>query len=243
MDPTSASPAPSIDLNADLGEGEGQAGLDQDLRLLAQISSANLACGLHAGEPAWLLRLCKAASDHGVRVGAQVSYPDREGFGRRDMELPADAITAIVLYQLGALAALGPVTYVKPHGALYNRVVWDAAQAAAVVEAVQRFNPRLPLLCLPGSQLLQQAASVGLPVIAEGFADRAYTAEGRLQPRTEAGAVITDTAAAAQQALRLASTGKVRSICVHSDTPNAGAILPAVRTALTDAGFSIRPFT
>lgn len=231
-----------IDLNADLGEGSGADGYAHDLRLLALITSANLACGFHAGEPAWLARLCGTAAGHGVKVGAQVSYPDREGFGRRDMDLPADEITAIVLYQLGALAALGRVTYVKPHGALYNRVVWDPEQAAAVVAAVRRHDPVLPLMCLPGSQLLRQAEAAGIPVIAEGFADRRYTEDGRLRPRSEPGAVITDATVAADHAVSLATSGSVRSICVHGDNPNALAIAGAVRTALTDAGFTIGAF-
>lgn len=242
MQSATNNPTPTIDLNADLGESQGQAGLDHDMRLLELISSANLACGFHAGEPLWLRRLCKSATDRGVCIGAQVSYPDREGFGRRDMDLPADELCAIVLYQLGALSALSPIAYLKPHGALYNRVVWDAAQAAAVVEAARLFNPGLPLLCLPNSQLLKQAQASGLPVITEGFADRAYTADGRLQPRSEPGAVITDADSAAQQALQLASSGDVRSICVHSDTPNAVAVLAAVRASLMAAGFTLRPF-
>src|SRR4051812_18330090 len=178
----------TIDLNCDLGESYGAwtlGGTDADAELLSVVTSANVACGFHAGDPRTLQRTVAAAAEAGVVVGAQVSYPDLVGFGRRAMDVAHDDLVADVLYQMGALEAFcrvagSRVAYVKPHGALYNRVVDDQAQAAAVVEAVHRYDAGLPVLTLPGSALSRAAAAVGLPVVGEGFADRAYTANGRL---------------------------------------------------------------
>src|SRR5689334_12745561 len=162
----------AIDLNADLAEG-----VTDDEGLLEVISSANVACGFHAGDAATMRRVCASAARRGVRIGAQVSYNDREHFGRRDLDVPSDQLAADVLYQIGALAAFGEVVYVKPHGALYNRVVHDERQARAVVDAVMAWRVRLPLMGLPGAKVLDLARAAGLPVIEEGFADRAYTPE------------------------------------------------------------------
>src|ERR1700710_581455 len=188
----------TIDLNCDLGESYGAWTLgdtDADDALLRVVTSANVACGFHAGDPTTLHRTVDAAAQAGVVIGAQVSYPDLVGFGRRAMDVAHDDLVADVLYQVGALEAFcrvagTRVAYVKPHGALYNRVADDATQAAAVAEAVSRSDPSLPVLTLPGSALANAAAEAGLTVIGEGFADRAYTAEGRLASRREPGSVL-----------------------------------------------------
>ena len=226
-----------IDLNADLAEG-----VTDDDGLLAVVSSANVACGFHAGDAATMRRVCKEAARRGVRVGAQVSYNDREGFGRRDMEVPDDQLAADVLYQIGALAAFGEVVYVKPHGALYNRVVHDERQARAVVAAVKAWREPLPLMGLPGARVLALAREAGLVTIEEGFADRAYTPEGRLVPRSQPGAVIHDPDEAARRAVELARSGKIRSLCVHGDTPGAVTMAKRVRAELEAAGIRIAPF-
>jgi UPF0271 protein len=232
-----------IDLNADLAEGNGLDSVALDLALLDSITSANVACGFHAGSPALMRAVCAAARERGVRIGAQVSYADREGFGRRDMNLDPATLAADVLYQIGALDAFGEVAYVKPHGALYNRVVWDAEQATAVLQAVQEYDERLPVLCLPGSMLLRLAHEMGLRTVEEGFADRAYGADGRLLPRTQPGAVLTDATDVTRQALALAAAGRVRSLCVHGDTPDAANLARQVRAALFNAGHVLQAFT
>ena len=226
-----------IDLNADLGEG-----VTDDAGLLEVVSSANVACGFHAGDARTMRAVCAEAARRGVRIGAQVSYPDREGFGRRDMDVAPDALAADVLYQIGALAAFGEVAYVKPHGALYNKMVHDEPQARAVVAAVTAWRAPLPLMGLPGSRVLALAREAGLPTIEEGFADRAYTPEGRLVPRSQPGAVIHDPDEAARRAVELARAGRVRSLCVHGDTPGAVTMARRVRAALEAAGLAIRPF-
>ena len=210
-----------------------------DLRLLEIITSANVACGFHAGGPERMQAVCAAAARHNVRVGAQVSYRDREGFGRRDMNVPASTLLADVREQIDALRTYAEVRYVKPHGALYNRVVWDSDQAQAVIAAVQASNSKLPVMGLPGSTLLALARETGLPEIEEGFTDRRYTEDGKLVPRSEAGAVITDPDGVVQQALELARAGRVRSLCVHGDTPGAVELAGRVRAALEDAGFTL----
>jgi UPF0271 protein len=227
----------TIDLNADLGEG-----VTDDDGLLEVVSSANVACGFHAGDAATMRRVCEGAARLGVRVGAQVSYRDRKGFGRRDMEVAPEVLTADVLEQIGALAAFGEVVYVKPHGALYNRVVHDELQARAVVAAVKAWRESLPLMGLPGSRVLALAREAGLATITEGFADRAYTPEGRLVPRSQPGAVITDPVDAARRAVALARSGTVRSLCVHGDTPGAVAMARRVRAGLEAAGLRIEAF-
>jgi UPF0271 protein len=257
----SSDPTRGIDLNCDLGESYGPwtlGGTDGDAELLTVVTSANVACGFHAGDPRTLQRTVDAAAQAGVVVGAQVSYPDLVGFGRRAMDLAPEDLGADVLYQIGALEAFcrvvgTRVAYVKPHGALYNRVVDDPGQAAAVADAVCRYDPGMPVLTLPGSAFAQAAAEVGLPVVGEGFADRAYSAQGRLVSRREAGSVISDPAAVTARAVRMAGgsvealTGEeiavdLGSICVHSDTPGAAALAHAVRGALESAGYRISPF-
>jgi 5-oxoprolinase (ATP-hydrolysing) subunit A len=248
-----------MDLNSDLGEGYGRWTLGDDAAMLQVVTSANVACGFHAGDPATIDRTVRAAVELGVAVGAQVSYPDLVGFGRREIDLPPGDLTADVLYQLGALeafarAAGSRVRYVKPHGALYNRIARDPVQAAAVVEAVRRYDPDLPLLTLPGSAAMAAAAGAGIPAVAEGFADRAYTGEGRLVSRREPGAVLHDPGRVAARALRMATEGRVetvdggevavevRSLCVHGDTPGAVELARAVRAALEEAGVALEAF-
>ena len=235
-----------VDLNADLGEGFGAWRLGDDLALLEVVTSANVACGFHAGDPRTIERTVTAAAERGVTIGAQVSYPDLVGFGRRRMDVEPADLAADVIYQLGALDGFARVAgtrvaYVKPHGALYNRIVDDERQAHAVVDAVLRYDPTLPLLTLPGGAADAVATARGLPVVGEGFADRAYE-DDRLVPRDRAGAVLTDPGAAAAQAVSLAQERRVRSICVHSDTPGAAELLRAVRAELEAAGHPVRAF-
>jgi UPF0271 protein len=248
-----------VDLNSDLGEGYGRWALGDDDALLEVVTSANVACGFHAGDPATIDRTVRTAVERGVRIGAQVSYPDLAGFGRREMDVAPGDLTADVLYQLGALeafarAAGSRVRYVKPHGALYNRIARDPVQAAAVVEAVRRYDPALPLLTLPGSAAMDAARAAGIPVVGEGFADRAYTAEGRLVSRREPGAVLHDPQRVAARAVRMATEHRVesvdgsqvevdvRSLCVHGDTPGAVDLARRVRAALEEAGVTLEPF-
>ncbi len=226
-----------IDLNADVAESP------DDLALLDVVTSANVCCGAYAGSEELMLDACERAAERGVVVGAQVGYPDREGFGRRPQEPTDDELVATLREQLDLLAevadAVGArVAYVKPHGALYNTVVHDERQAAAVVDAVAPYG--LPLLGLPGAASLRLAAADGLQVVTEGFADRAYTPDGLLVPRSEPGAVLTDAASVADQALRLAP--QVDSLCVHGDSPGALDLARAVRAALVDAGHEVVPF-
>ncbi|EST19203.1 LamB/YcsF family protein [Streptomyces roseochromogenus] len=248
-----------IDLNADLGEGFGRWTLTDDDALLSAVTSANVACGFHAGDPSVMRRVCDLAAARGVRIGAQVSYRDLAGFGRRAMDVPADELAAETAYQIGALrvfaqAAGAEVAYVKPHGALYNRTVHDAEQAAAVVEGVELAGGALPVLGLPGSRLLAAAEEAGLTAVPEAFADRAYTPAGTLVPRREPGSVVTDEDAVVRRALAFAVDGAVeagdgttvpvaaRSLCVHGDTPGAARIAVRVREALTAAGVEVGAF-
>ncbi|MDX3413286.1 LamB/YcsF family protein [Streptomyces sp. MD20-1-1] len=248
-----------IDLNADLGEGFGRWTLTDDEALLSVITSANVACGFHAGDPSVMRRVCDLAAERGVRIGAQVSYRDLAGFGRRAMDVPADELAAELAYQIGALrvfaeAAGAEVAYVKPHGALYNRTVHDAEQAAAVVAGVRLAGGSLPVLGLPGSQLLAAAEDAGLTAVPEAFADRSYTAEGTLVSRREANAVVTDEDAVVRRALAFGVDGAIeavdgttvavaaRSLCVHGDTPGAARIAARVREALEKAGVEVGAF-
>lgn len=235
-----------VDLNADVGESFGRWELGDDAALMPLITSANVACGFHAGDPLTLRRTCELAVGHGVRIGAQVGYRDLAGFGRRFIDVPVDALAADVLYQLGALDAIaraagGAVTYLKPHGALYHAVNTHPAQAEAVIAAVVEFGG-LPVLGLAGSPFLSAVAAAGLEAVGEGFADRAYLPDGGLVPRSEPGAVLVDPVAVGEQATRLAGRGEARSLCLHGDSPGAVESAAAVRAALADAGIGIAPF-
>ena len=248
-----------IDLNADLGEGFGVWRLGDDDAMLGIVSSANVACGFHAGDPTGLLRVCRSAAERGVRIGAQVSYRDLAGFGRRFIDVAAEDLIADVVYQIGALQAIAgasgsSVSYVKPHGALYNTIVTNGEQAAAVAEAVHVVDATLPVLGMAGSAFFEEATRLGLPTVAEAFADRAYRPDGRLVSRREPGAVLDDPAAIAERVVTMVSSGQttavdgtqiavsVESICVHGDSPGAVEIATAVRDRLEAAGIDIKAF-
>lgn len=234
-----------IDLNADLGEGFGAWRLGDDEAMLDVVTSANLACGFHAGDPATLHRTCRAAAARGIRIGAQVGYRDLAGFGRRFIDIAADDLYADVVYQIGALDALArtvgsSVTYVKPHGALYNTIVHHEVQADAVARAVRDANAAFPVLTLPRSAFGDRARELGLRVVTEAFADRAYREDGTLVPRGEPGAVLHDPAAVAARIPALSKTAE--SICVHGDSPDAVTIARTVRAALTANAIELAPF-
>jgi UPF0271 protein len=237
-----------VDLNADLGEGFGAWRLGDDEALLDIVTSANVACGFHAGDPSTMRRVCAAAAERGVAIGAQVGYRDLAGFGRRRIDYDPDELRDDLLYQIGALDAFARlagsrVSYVKPHGALYNTAVRDEGQAGAVVAAVAAFDRSLPVLGLPGSALLRLADGAGLRPVEEGFADRRYRPDGTLAPRTEPGALLTGAEEVVAQALRLATgTGRVASLCLHGDTPGAVTLAGAVRAALEAEGVRLAPF-
>ena len=248
-----------IDLNADLGESFGRWRLGDDEAMLDVVTSANVACGFHAGDPTTLKRTCAEAAARGVVIGAQVGYRDLAGFGRRYMDVAPEDLEADVLYQLGALDAMarvggGRVRYVKPHGALYNTVVTDERQAEAVVAAVADYDRTLAVLGLPGSMLLAHARGLGLRTVPEAFADRAYTSAGHLVDRRREGAVLTDAGRIAERAIEMVTTGSVttaegttvavnaESLCVHGDTAGAVQIAGAVRAALTAAGVRVEAF-
>ncbi|MEV4753856.1 5-oxoprolinase subunit PxpA [Micromonospora sp. NPDC049559] len=248
-----------MDLNADLGEGFGVWRLGDDEALLDAITSANVACGFHAGDPPTMRRVCAAAAGRGVAVGAQVGYRDLAGFGRRRIEYAFAELRDEILYQIGALEVFcrlagTSVRYVKPHGALYNAAAVHEPEAAAVVAAVAEYDRRLPVLCLPGSVLAQLATGAGLRVVGEGFADRGYQPNGTLVPRTGPGALVTGVDEVTARAVRMATDRSVvavdgtevpcpvDSICLHGDTPGAVEHARAVRAALERAGVPLAPF-
>ncbi|MGY8525582.1 LamB/YcsF family protein [Paracidovorax citrulli] len=248
-----------IDLNSDLGESFGAWTMGNDAAMLDIVSSANVACGFHAGDPVGILRTLEAAQARGVAVGAHISYPDLQGFGRRNMDVASADLIADAIYQIGALSGLAAaagttVRYVKPHGALYNTIAHDERQARDVIAAIRRINPDLALVALAGSPLVTWAREAGLRVIAEAFADRAYTPQGTLVSRREKGAVLHDAEQVAQRMLRLVREGVVeaidgslarveaQSICVHGDSAGALEMARAVRDALERDGVTVRAF-
>lgn len=247
-----------VDLNCDLGESFGRYSLGEDEAMLRVVTSANIACGLHAGDPLVMARTVQLAAQNGVAVGAHPGYPDLLGFGRREMALSPDELETCILYQIGALAGFAraagvPLVHVKPHGALYSTVARDAKLAEAVARAVLAFDPLLVVVALPGSVMEQAARALGLHVAREGFADRAYRADGMLAPRSEPGAVIHDPARAAERAVRMVTRGQVETteghvvalrvdtLCIHGDTPGAARIAAQLRAALKAAGVTIAP--
>lgn len=249
-----------IDLNADLGESYGVWRLGDDEAMLDIITSANVACGFHAGDAATLASTCRAAAARGVRIGAQVSYRDLAGFGRRFIDVQPEDLTAEVIYQIGALQALAKaagsaVSYVKPHGALYNAIVTHRDQAQAVAAAVHAVDPGLPVLGLADSAFFSAAREVGLRTVPEAFADRAYRPDGQLVSRRERNAVLQDVATISDRVASMVMAGRVdavdgstipievQSVCVHGDSPGAVQIARAVRDRLVDEGVEIRPFT
>ncbi|QHK20916.1 5-oxoprolinase subunit PxpA [Pseudarthrobacter psychrotolerans] len=249
----------TIDLNSDVGESFGRWSLGDDLAMFGSVSSANVACGFHAGDPSVIRRTCREAAAAGVAIGAHVGYRDLAGFGRRFMDISPTELADDVVYQIGALQALAAVEgarvrYVKPHGGLYNAIVTHTAQAQAVVDAVKSIDPNLPILGLPGSEVLRLAEAAGLRAVTEAFADRAYNPDGTLVSRSQPGAVLEDPEQVAEHVLRMATESAVRaidgsiltiraeSICVHGDSPGAVAMATAVKSALGDAGVSIGSF-
>jgi UPF0271 protein len=249
----------TLDLNSDLGESFGRWELGDDEAMLALVTSANVACGFHAGDPTTLRRTCVGAVEHGVVVGAQVGYRDLAGFGRRFIDVAPNELADDVVYQIGALDGMcrvagTAVRYVKPHGALYNAIVHHEEQAAAVVAAVRDYSAELPVLGLPGSAFLRAAEKAGLRTVREFFVDRGYTPSGTLVPRREPGAVLHDPDEVTARVLRLLDEGVVTAIdgsdvaveaesaCVHGDSPGAVEMAQAVRDGLARAGVSVRAF-
>lgn len=250
----------TVDLNADLGESFGMWQLGDDEAMLDLVTSANVACGFHAGDPALLLRTCRAAAERGVRIGAQVSYPDLAGFGRRFIDAEPEDLKADVIYQIGALQAIAhaagsAVSYVKPHGALYNTIITHHDQARAVAEAVHAVDPNLPVLGLSGSVFFAEAKELGLRTVPEAFADRAYRSDGQLLSRRERNAVLQDIMEIADRVSSMVLSGRVaaadgstipitvESVCVHGDSPDAVQIAVAVRERLTADGVELKAFT
>ena len=250
----------AIDVNCDLGESYGVWTLGDDAAMLGIVTSANVACGFHAGDPSVLRAACRLAVQNSVAIGAQVSFPDLLGFGRRHLDMDVEELRDAVLYQLGALDAFAQVAgseiaYVKPHGALYHAATGQRSVARAIVAAAAEYDPSLAVLGLPGSELLAEAEEAGLEPVPEAFADRAYRPDGGLVSRREAGSVITDADEVAERAVRIATDGEIvasdgsivrvraRSICVHSDTPGAVGLARAVRAALDAAGVGVYRFT
>ena len=248
-----------IDLNSDVGESFGSWDMGDDAAIMPSVSSANVACGFHAGDPSGIAATCRAAVAAGVSIGAHVGYRDLAGFGRRFLDCSPTELADDVLYQIGALEALAgaagaTVRYVKPHGALYNTIVHHEEHAQAVIDGIAAFGTDLPVLLLPGSIALEKAAAAGLRGVAEAFADRGYTPDGTLVSRREPGAVLHDEAEVAARMVRLATEGVItavdgsdvrveaESICVHGDTPGAVSMAAAVRRALDDAGVTIASF-
>lgn len=249
-----------IDLNSDLGESFGPWPMGDDAAMLDIVTSANIACGFHAGDPAGILSTLRAAAERGVNVGAHIGYRDLAGFGRRNMDVATVDLTAEAIYQIGALQGLAQaagtrVTYVKPHGALYNTMAQDARQAGAVIDAILAVDPALALMALAGAPVVAQARDAALTVICEAFADRAYAPDGQLVARTRPGAVIHDPAAISARMVRLVRDGVItatdgtditvdaQSICVHGDNPAAVAIARQLRDDLTAAGVQLTPFS
>jgi UPF0271 protein len=249
----------SMDLNSDVGESFGRWSLGDDTAMFKSVSSANVACGFHAGDPTVIRRTCREAVVAGVVVGAHVGYRDLAGFGRRFVDMDPNELADDVVYQIGALQALAAtegarVRYVKPHGGLYNAIVSNTAQARAVVDAVKSVDPGLPILGLPGSEVLRLAEAAGLRAVSEAFADRAYNPDGTLVSRSLPGAVLHDPAEVTEHVLRMATDSAIRavdgsilkinadSICVHGDSPGAVAMAVAVKAALSGAGITIKAF-
>jgi 5-oxoprolinase (ATP-hydrolysing) subunit A len=237
---------PQVALTTDIGEGYGRWSLGDDAALLGLVTGANVACGFHAGDPGIMRTTCASAVVRGVAIGAQVSYRDLHGFGRRYVAYERRELTDDLLYQIGALEAFarvagGRVGFIRAHGALYNVAATDAGHAGAIVDAVQEYDASLPVLCLPDTEMSRAAEAAGLRVLREGFVDRGYTPEGLLIPRSEPGAMITDPQGAATRALTMVVEGGVDALVVHSDTEGAVAIATATREALESSGIDLVP--
>ncbi len=247
-----------VDLNCDMGESFGRYTLGDDAALLEVVTSANVACGFHAGDPEVMQRTVACAVRNGVAVGAHPGYPDLQGFGRRDLSMTSSALEAGLIYQIGALAAFvqaegTTLSHVKPHGALYNAAARDASIAKTIVRAIYALDPNLVIVTQPGTPLALSAREIGLRVALEGFADRAYQPDGTLRSRSEPEAVLHEPDLIAARAVRMVTERKVEAyngeeiplaidtLCVHGDTPGAATIARAVREALTEAGIEVRP--
>ena len=248
-----------MDINSDLGESFGAWRMGDDATMLDIVTSANVACGFHAGDPAGILQTLRNAAQRGVAVGAHVGYPDLVGFGRRNMDPSSAELVADVVYQIGALQGLAQaagtaVRYVKPHGALYNTIAHDERQAQDVISAILAIDPQLTLMALAGSPLIAWARERGLTVVAEAFADRAYNDDGSLVSRRLPGAVLHDADQVAERMLQLVHTGELPtvsgkpvklqadSICVHGDSPGAVEMARRLRARFDQAGVALRPF-
>lgn len=248
-----------MDLNCDLGESYSAWTMGDDTAMLGVVSSANIACGFHGGDPAVMLKTVRHAASRNVTIGAHVSYPDRAGFGRRDMDLTSEELTSDVIYQLGALmgmarAAGTQVRYVKPHGALYNHIAHNQRQGLAVIQAIKLVDPSLVLMGLAGTPVLELARAEGLAVMPEIFADRGYTPQGLLVSRRDPGAVLHDADQAAQRMLNFVRTGRLAandgtelriaagSICVHGDSQGAVAMAQAIRRLFEAEGICVKAF-
>lgn len=248
-----------VDLNSDLGESFGSWKMGNDAQILPIVSSANIACGFHAGDPLGILKTLKQAVALDVTIGAHVAYPDLVGFGRRNMDLSREELIADVLYQISALDGLAKVAgskvkYVKPHGALYNTIAKDAVQAEAVIAAIQMYNPELVLVALAGSNLVEQARQAGLKVVSEAFADRAYNSDGSLVSRRLEGAVLHDSQFVAKRVVSMLQNGGVESIdgvftpiqadsiCLHGDTAGALEMAAEIKAELIKNNIRIRAF-
>ena len=248
----------TIDLNADVGESVGSWPMGDDEHLIPLVSSVNIACGFHAGDPLTIERTIRLAIDAEAAIGAHPGYPDLVGFGRRDLDMAPDELEAALIYQIAAVAGLAraagaELRHVKPHGALYNRAAQDERLAGSIARAIRRFSPELILVGLAGSRLVEAGKAAGLTVAAEAFPDRAYEPDGLLRSRQLPGAVLTDSAAIAARAVEMARNGTVTAtdgtvvplradtLCLHGDTPGAAEHARAVRDALEATGVTIAP--
>lgn len=248
--------ATRIDLNCDMGESFGIHKLGIDEQVIKYVSSANIACGFHAGDPVWMRRTVRLAEEHGVAIGAHPSYPDLAGFGRRHMDLTPEEARCDIVYQVGALQAFTrakALQHVKPHGAMYNMAVKDKALAKAICQAVLEVDPNMIVVVLAGSPWVEIAQQMGLRVARETFADRAFNPDGTLVSRSMAGAVIHDPEAVVERSIRMVTEGKVTaingkeidihadSLCLHGDNPEAVEIARQLRSGLASAGVQIVP--
>jgi UPF0271 protein len=249
-----------LDLNCDMGESYGPWSVGNDAALLDHVTSANIACGFHAGDPGTMHKTVRLAIEKGVAVGAHPSLPDLQGFGRRAMSITPDEAYDLIVYQVGALAGFarvlgGRLTHVKPHGALYNMAVMDPPLAGAIAHAVKDADPRLVLFGLACSELVRAGEAAGLKVANEVFADRTYQADGSLTPRRQPNAIIKDVNASIEHVLRMVKDGRVRSVdgaevevradtlCIHGDEPTALEFVQKIRKALTDNGVQLAPMS
>ena len=248
----------NIDINCDMGESFGSWKMGADVDVMPNITSANVACGAHAGDPSVMRRTVRSAKRYGVSVGAHPGYADLQGFGRREMQADPSEVEDSLIAQIGALAAVAkaegvPVRHVKAHGALYNQAARDRRLADAIAAAIKAFDPALIMFGLPKSPMIDAGVAAGLRVAAEGFADRAYEPDGSLTPRSRPGAVIHDPAVVVDRAVRMIRDGivltpdgreiplKIDTLCVHGDTPGAAELTKRIRAGLAAAGIEVRP--